>query len=243
VPVYSSPLHPRIEAQLASSAAASGAQENPNVPVTTTSTAVPRAALAPAAATHPLTAVFEFLIRRRIVLSAILVVLLVGEDVISGERPHDPLNIHDRLGIAGGLLVVLGVALRSWAVGILRKDRELTVTGPYALIRNPLYVGSFLMMFGFCALIGDPMNYLLLPGPMLVMYWIKVRQEERLLATLFPRDWPSYARTIPRFFPWPRLTNLKADWRLAQWQRSREYHAVLASIAGLAAIKVWQLMI
>jgi hypothetical protein len=189
-----------------------------------------------------LSALAQFVIRRRILLSAILFGLLIADDVAFGPKPHDFVNYRDPLGLLGGALVISGLALRSWAVGILRKDAELTTTGPYRLIRNPLYVGSFLMMFGFCALIADPTNVWFILGPMLIMYIIKVRQEERLLSTKFPEQWIAYSQSTPRFFPRPARVSLGADWRASQWMRSREYQALGATIVALIAIKVWQLI-
>ncbi len=186
-------------------------------------------------------AVKDFVIRRRILLTAIGFAALIGEDVWTGVKPRDPFNVYDPWSVAGGLLVIAGVALRTWSVGILRKDRELTTTGPYRLIRNPLYVGSFLMMFGFCTLINDAENIWFVLGPMLLLYVVKVRQEERLLSGLFPTEWIEYARRTPRFLPRLMRANLKADWRIAQWMRSREYQALLAAMAAMAAIKVWQM--
>lgn len=187
-----------------------------------------------------LDAVVKFLIRRRIVLSAIVFAVLVGRNVIVGFKPHDLANIRDPYGVAGGLLVIVGLALRSWAAGILHKDRELTTTGPYCVIRNPLYVGSFLMMFGFCAILADPKNLLFILGPVLLLYVVKVRQEERQLAKKFPEKWLTYFHQTPRFIPRFARVDTKADWRAAQWMRSREYRALGATIIGLAAIKMWQ---
>src|ERR1700676_5158287 len=49
------------------------------------------------------------------------------------------------------LLVVPGLLLRAYASGYVKKNAELTVTGPYSYTRNPLYLGSMLMAFGFAA--------------------------------------------------------------------------------------------
>ena len=49
------------------------------------------------------------------------------------------------------LLVAPGLLLRACASGYVKKNAELTVTGPYAYTRNPLYLGSILMAFGFAA--------------------------------------------------------------------------------------------
>ena len=183
----------------------------------------------------------RFLIRRRIMLSAILFGLLVGEDILFESKPHDLMNFRDPYTALGGSLVVLGLALRSWAAGILHKNSELTTTGPYRLIRNPLYVGSFLMMAGFCALIGDGDNFWLMLGPILVMYTIKVREEERSLSELFPAAWADYVRATPRFLPRIARADLSAHWSGAQWMRSREYQALLATVAALVAMKIWHL--
>ena len=184
----------------------------------------------------------EFLIRRRILISAVLFAILIAQDVAYGPKPHDLTNFRDPFSVLGVTLVVIGLGLRSWSAGILRKNAELTMTGPYGLIRNPLYLGSFLMMFGFCALIADPTNFLFILGPILVIYVVKVRQEEKLLAERFPEQWAVYSKTTPRFVPGLRMPNLSAEWSLSQWLRHREYQAVLASILALAAFKAWQLM-
>lgn len=181
-----------------------------------------------------------FLVRRRIVLSAIVFVVIVGKDVVYGLKPHDLANIRDPYGVAGGLLVIAGLAVRSWAAGILHKNARLTTTGPYRLIRNPLYVGSFLMMFGFCALLNNPGDLWFILGPVLLLYVVKVRQEERLLSVLFPDDWSEYCATTPRFLPRIGRADLTADWRLSQWARSREYRAAGASLVALVALKLWQ---
>ncbi len=180
-----------------------------------------------------------FLIRRRIILSSALFAAMVVANITLGVKPHDPFDVHDPLSMTGVTLVVAGLALRSWAVGILKKDAELATQGPYRLIRNPLYVGSFLMMFGFCALVGNAFNLLVLLGPIVAIYSVKVRQEERFLAALFAADWPAYQRSTPRFVPRLGRANLASDWRLSQWLHAREFQAVGASLLAVVAIAFW----
>ena len=50
---------------------------------------------------------------------------------------------------AGALVALAGVAMRAWAAGHLRKNQELAVSGPYAHVRNPLYVGTLTTGIGF----------------------------------------------------------------------------------------------
>ena len=187
-----------------------------------------------------LAAATYFIISRRIFLSFVVFTLLIADDVWRGVRPHDVVNIYDPVSVGGGLLVVIGLALRSWAAGILRKDEELTTGGPYRLMRNPLYLGSFLMMFGFCALINDSRNFLFVLGPILLLYIVKVRNEERWLSRLFPAQFAQYARQTPRFLPRLARTDILAQWSTGQWLRSREYQAVSAAVTALLATKVWQ---
>jgi hypothetical protein len=162
--------------------------------------------------------------------------------VANGPKPHGLIDYRDPASVLGGLLVLSGLALRSWAAGILRKNAELTTSGPYGLIRNPLYVGSFLMMFGFCALIAHPVAFLIILGPVLLIYIVKVRQEEVLLSTRFSQQWADYSRRTPRFLPRMRRVDLKAEWRFSQWLRHREYQALVASLLALVAIQFWHSM-
>jgi protein-S-isoprenylcysteine O-methyltransferase Ste14 len=184
----------------------------------------------------------QFLIRRRIVLSGLLFIALIAADVLTGVKPHDLTDYRDPASIFGLALVLSGLAIRSWSAGVLRKDRELTTTGPYRLIRNPLYVGSFLMMFGFCELIGDPKNIFYILGPVLLIYLVKVRGEEQLLSERFAAEWRQYARSTPRFIPRTARLDLTAAWSAEQWIRSREYQALATTLAALVAIKIWQVI-
>ena len=88
--------------------------------------------------------------------------------------------------------------MRSWAAGFLTKSTQLTMTGPYRLVRNPLYLGSFLMVVGICLLIGDPENIWICAAVLAVLYIPKVRSEEHFLASKFPGEWPQYAASTPR---------------------------------------------
>ena len=54
------------------------------------------------------------------------------------------------------VLVIPGVFLRGYASGYVKKNAELTITGPYAFTRNPLYLGSFMIAFGFAMASRSP---------------------------------------------------------------------------------------
>src|SRR5712691_11798856 len=51
--------------------------------------------------------------------------------------------------LAGAGVSIIGLALRAWSAGHIRKNDALATSGPYAYTRNPLYLGSFLLGAGF----------------------------------------------------------------------------------------------
>ena len=207
--------------------------------------ATPIAARLPADSTTPptlATRLHVLLIERRVAISMGLFTLLIGLDIfLFGQRPHDVLAARDGATLAGLALILAGLVARSWAAGTLRKYKRLVTSGPYALVRNPLYVGSFLMMAGFCALLGDLLLAACVIGPMIALYWLAVRDEEQLLAGYFPDEWPAYAARVPRFVPRLAMPSW-AGWSLGQWRRNHEYNAWLGAGLALAALRVWWML-
>lgn len=99
-------------------------------------------------------------------------------------------------------LVLPGLWLRGYASGYVKKNRELTVTGPYAHTRNPLYLGSMLIAAGFAvALLSWPVAVVLAIG-FAIIYIPVIASEERFLRATFPR-FGEYCRRVPRLVPRP----------------------------------------
>jgi protein-S-isoprenylcysteine O-methyltransferase Ste14 len=165
---------------------------------------------------------------------AALLLSLVGKD-----RPRDVADYRDLWVLAGILPVVCGLGLRSWAAGVLRKGRELATTGPYRLCRHPLYLGTLLMMAGFLLLFPDIKHVLIILVPVLILYRVTIRREERRMVKKYGVAWKNYAARTPRLFPvrWPKP--LEGKWSLAQWLRSREYNPVLITLLILVLLKLW----
>jgi protein-S-isoprenylcysteine O-methyltransferase Ste14 len=161
---------------------------------------------------------------------------LVIEDIVTGIRPHDIFDRHDPRTLLGCGLIFAGLALRTWSAGILRKTRELTTTGPYSIVRNPLYVGSFMIMCGFSALIDHVENVIVILGPLAGLYFLQVLEEERRLLELYGARWTDYAQTVPRFIPHSLPRSSKGDWEFSQWLGSREYRALGAALLGMLAL-------
>lgn len=183
-----------------------------------------------------------YLARRRVRISLVVFLLLIAEDLIVGIRPHSIVDVHDWKSMVGLGAIGFGVALRSWAAGILHKNKQLTLSGPYEVIRHPLYVGSFLMMIGFCLLVDDWENIWIVIGPVLGFYILSTLREERSLAERFGHEWHSYARSVPRFLP-HRLPRFPLrHWQLSQWTANREFRLVGGAILALIALQTWRLL-
>ncbi len=184
-----------------------------------------------------------FLIERRVAISFAMFALVIAvHAVIFRQQPHDVLAVANPYVATGLSLLLAGLAIRSWAAGTLRKYKQLITTGPYALVRNPLYFGSFLMMAGFCTLIGNALVAALVIGPMIVLYWLAIRDEEQLLTRFFPDQWPTYAARVPRFLPRLALPTPEG-WSLKQWQKNHERNAWLGAALAVAGLRVWWMLL
>ena len=143
------------------------------------------------------------------------------------------------LSIILGLIVAIpGIALRALASGHVRKNQELTTSGPYAYVRNPLYLGSLIMALGFAVAARSPWILLIMIAMFLAVYLPVIRHEEAYLREVFP-TFDEYARNVPRLFPRWRAVNPN-DARFSShlyWQH-REYNAVLGTAAILAVLIV-----
>ena len=126
---------------------------------------------------------------------------------------------------AAGILCALGgLLLRIWATGWLVKNQNLTTSGPYRLTRNPLYLGTMLIVLGQCLMSGVTWAPLVFPPFFLVLYWMTMRQEEKFLAERYGADYDRYAQAVPLFLP--RLRNLRENSiacpeQTFSWQRVR----------------------
>ncbi|HUQ34499.1 MAG TPA: isoprenylcysteine carboxylmethyltransferase family protein [Pyrinomonadaceae bacterium] len=146
------------------------------------------------------------------------------------------------LGI-GGAVALVGLALRAWAAGHIRKNAALATSGPYAFTRNPLYLGSFLLGLGFTIASGQPWLALPFAALFLGIYYPVMRVEAADLAKLFGEDYETYARAVPLFLP--RLSPYRdektegAKFDASLYMRYREYQAALGLLIawGLLALK------
>jgi protein-S-isoprenylcysteine O-methyltransferase Ste14 len=136
------------------------------------------------------------------------------------------------------VLVVPGVWLRAYAAGYVRKNAELTQTGPYGYTRNPLYLGSMMIAFGFAAAAWSWVILLTLAILFAAIYLPTIRSEEAYLREHFA-GFDAYGGKVPRLLP--RLTAAPTAQAAGRFSRElylhhREYNACMGAIAIYAAL-------
>lgn len=154
---------------------------------------------------------------------------------------------------AGAFVAIIGLAIRAWASGHLKKNQELTTSGPYAHTRNPLYLGTFLLGIGVAVGGGALWFVGLFAGFYLVIYVPVMFAEADTMRDLFSEQYDNYSKQVPLFVP--RLTPYgahgshsyaaqlkRSPWRAGRqfevslYMRHREYRAALGFVVVYALL-------
>ena len=160
--------------------------------------------------------VVDLLVRRRVTLG-----FAAGLVVLAFARPTW------RSWTAGLLVALAGECLRIWAAGHLEKSREVTQSGPYRLIRHPLYAGSAVIAAGVALASNSLLVAFLAAAYVGTTIPAAMRAEEAFLQRTFAAD---YGR-------WRRAAAAPArHFSLARARRNREHRAVAGVIVGFALL-------
>jgi len=137
----------------------------------------------------------------------------------------------------GASIALIGVLLRGWASGHIRKNEQLAISGPYAYTRNPLYFGSFLIAAGF-AIAGHWSLLLLVIAFFVLVYAPKIEAERLNILSRFPDDYPDYAAKVPVFFPrrgaWASGPASDEPFSFDLYMKHGEWKAGLVYVAAVA---------
>lgn len=115
----------------------------------------------------------------------------------------------DGLVVAADIVATAGLAYSVWGLAYLRRSfsiipeaRRLVTGGPYALSRHPVYLGEITTAIGVNLATGGWLTAIAI-AYFIACELLRIRWEERILATTFPNDYPAYARRVPRYLPSP----------------------------------------
>ncbi len=156
----------------------------------------------------------------------------------------------------GAAVALLGEALRLWAnsyVGHRKvnatsqaqpKIGHLITAGPYAYVRNPLYVGTFIIGLGFCIAVRN--IWVAASGLVLLalIYRGKVREEEEVIAQEWGEEFSAYRQAVPRWFPtFCRPAQRSGEWSWQGIVASKELKTVVWVTVGFLLLyfeNAWQ---
>jgi len=133
--------------------------------------------------------------------------------------------------LAGVGICLIGLFIRIWAAGHLRKEKKLTISGPYQYTRNPLYLGNFILGIGVVVgsyswfVLGIFIFYFLLFYPPVI------RKESERMKELFAEKYEEYKKKVPLFLPslkpYPCPEKIKFSWAL--YNKNKEYRALIGT--------------
>lgn len=111
---------------------------------------------------------------------------------------------------AGLAVMAVGQAVRLAASAAIVKSKTLTTTGPYAAVRNPLYLGTMVMTAGLLVMLSAPSRPLLTAGAWLFaaaafgwIYYVTIKAEEAFLLSVYGAEFEKYKQAAPAILPSP----------------------------------------
>lgn len=137
-----------------------------------------------------------------IIASAVAVTLLFPDVFLRGGRPG---VAEEFFKITGFCLILLGQLLRVSARGYKAQEsqnsRLLVRKGPYAAVRNPMYLGILLIGSGALLVLFQWWVAALFLAVFFIRYILLIIEEEKKLLAFFPREYRDYTFRVPRLFP------------------------------------------
>lgn len=144
--------------------------------------------------------------------------------------------------LAGGLLAAAGLLMRTVASGHVTKNEALTTSGPYAYVRNPLYLGSLVTAAGFAIAARSLWIAAAMIAIFVIFYLPVIGSEEAYLQTRFP-EFHEYKEHVPRLFPrWTPYKDSGGSFSWGLYRKHREYNAIIGAalmISALAFKMMW----
>jgi protein-S-isoprenylcysteine O-methyltransferase Ste14 len=156
--------------------------------------------------------------------------------------------------ISGFIIAVIGELIRLWGVSWAGSETRTTgtvggtyliVSGPFAHLRNPLYLGNILMYTGLGIMSFALFPWLQIAGFIFfsIQYFMIVQEEEKYLQQTFGKEYQDYKNNVPRFIP--RISKYKSGnieqpvYDLKKGLKSERRSLQAFSIVSLTIILLW----
>ncbi|HDZ76707.1 MAG TPA: isoprenylcysteine carboxylmethyltransferase family protein [Candidatus Omnitrophica bacterium] len=138
-------------------------------------------------------------------------------------------NSDDKSIIAGIGFIIVGLFIRLWANGYAIKMEKLTVSGPYAFVRHPLYLGTMFLVIGFVIMLKFYYIGICFIILMSIVYYRTIRNEEMWLEDIFKQRYRDYKRNVSAILPRiiPYRGGEKWPFSFSRLMQSKEYKVFL----------------
>lgn len=132
----------------------------------------------------------------------------------------------------GAVLLFFGILIRIWSCGHIKKEKELTISGPYRYTRNPLYFGNLILGSGIVISTRSRWIFAYFIVYFLLFYPIIINKEKNKMKELFPKEYEEFSKKVPLFIPRLKAT-LKSSSTRFSWVlyiKNKEYRALIGAI-------------
>ena len=167
--------------------------------------------------------VYRSIKKRRPLLTALFVLAALVLAVLDPAPPTSLIEPSRSIWfVLPWVAMLVGIAVRIWGAGNLRKNQEITDTGIYRMVRHPLYLGSLLIFLAYFVTVGSHLwGLVLFLAMVLFVYYPTMFHEEEGLARHFPEHAQQY-QTRPRLLP--NLLRLPEALETDRFSPSVAYH-------------------
>lgn len=141
--------------------------------------------------------------RWRVIVTAVSLIIGMVVTLFSGPMPVLSWGTNTTLVVLSWVTLALGLVIRLWGTSAIagRKGLQVVCEGPYALCRNPLYWGTFLIAISMTLFLQSGVFAVSLWPPVLLYLFGVVPAEERFLRHHLGRDYTNYCERTPRWLP------------------------------------------
>jgi len=175
------------------------------------------------------------------------VIILLGVIYLFPQLYPKSLMLDDCLDFVSVIFILKGIFLRMTARGYKREfsqqGKGLVATGPYSIVRNPMYLGTYLIGAGFVLLVLPWWTVFIFSLAFYGRFRKQIMLEENFLTQSFGETYREYCHRVPRLFPsWSSIWTMKIKdvfpWELA-WT-TKEKRAIVPAILGIVLLETFQ---
>ena len=181
-------------------------------------------------------------IQGTLIFLAVVATILLSKFILPHWRKESQDELLDALGL---VLILSGFLFRMSARGLKEEGsgqgHKLVKDGPYVVIRNPMYFGTFLIGTGVVFFVFSLWALPIFFAILLTIYIPQIKKEEKALSERFVRQYQDYCKATPAYFPNLRcLKNIRAQiWLKWPWIK-KELSSFFWVIIMILTIEVWE---